>query len=83
MKTYNLWARVGMDIKVNEEQIEGFLNNPEQFIIEGLKNGNVYIQGDSYLPEGVDDNDSLVNEGVKKGLLDDHGEIGWDYFNRV
>lgn len=59
MKTYRLWARVGMVVEVTEEEKEEFLNDPETFVIENLNNGKVYSDGEIYFPINCEDNDKL------------------------
>lgn len=59
MKTYKLWARVGMTVEVTEEEKEEFLNNPETFVVKNLNNGKVYSDGEIYFPHDVADNNEL------------------------
>jgi len=59
MKTYKLWARVGMTVEVTEEEKERFLSNPEKFIQENLNTKKAYMDGETYFPSDGEDNDRI------------------------
>lgn len=65
-ETFNLWARVGVSVKVSKEDLPKFLENQEKFIREGLDNGKAFLDGETYFPDEVEENDRFMKK---------HGEI--------
>lgn len=43
-----VWARLGADIEVNEEE---FKDNPEQALINAVERGDYIFNGDCYVPD--------------------------------
>lgn len=68
MEKYNLWARVGMTFNIDEDNIAEFKSDPEAYMIKGLEDGTVRIDGETYFPEEDGDNERFE---------DKHGYIGW------
>lgn len=70
MKTYELWARVGVTVAVREDEVEEFLQDQESFVIRQLAFGDAEFDGETYFPEEVEEN---------KKFEDEHGHecLGW------
>lgn len=58
-ETYKLWARVGVTVQVSKEDVPRFLENQEKYIREGLTNGKVTMDGETYFPEEVEENEAF------------------------
>lgn len=56
-ETYKLWARVGVTVQVSKEDVPRFLENQEKYIREGLASGKVTMDGETYFPEEVAENE--------------------------
>lgn len=68
MKTYELWARVGVTVNVPENEIEEFNKNQEAYVKKSLTNGSARVNGETYFPEDVKENEEFVNK---------YGSLGW------
>lgn len=69
MKTYQLWARVGVTINIKEDQIEEFMKDQKEFVQKGILNGSIDLDGDTYFPEEVEENEEFESK---------IGYLGWD-----
>ncbi|MBD7970334.1 hypothetical protein [Paenibacillus gallinarum] len=49
-----MWFRLGVEVEVDPEL---FLIDPEKAINEALESGNAITDGDSYIPDSVDEDD--------------------------
>lgn len=56
METYELWARVGVTIRVKAEDAQKLADDHEGFISEALQNGTAEVDGDTYFPSEVEEN---------------------------
>lgn len=73
MKTYQLWARVGVTINIKEDQIEEFMKDQKEFVQKGILNGSIDLDGDTYFPEEVEENEEFESK---------IGYLGWDVWLR-
>lgn len=46
-----LWLRAGMTMKVNEQELSEFKQDPQQKFKEYVKEGKIFFEGETYFPD--------------------------------
>lgn len=60
------WARVGMTIEVDEKLWE---KDQEEAVMEAFRKGKVKLDGETYFPEEVDENDGTEDDMNLSGTV--------------
>lgn len=70
-----VWMRLGVDVIGDKETIEKIIQGDKNALMKLLENGNVYVNGDTYIPENIVEEYNEEN-GTDFGVYDVEFELG-------